>query len=274
MNGFLPSRRRAVTMIEVLVVSSVIALLASVLLPSLASARAGAKTLICATQLAQVVRANLYYADENDATYCAGAEAMRPTAARRTGINLRRWYGSRSSRHAPFDSSGGPLAPYLSEDGRIRECPSFDAADIAAGSNRFEQAAGGYGYNNAFIGRQLHRWAFGVYEVLSDAGGARTHAVKKPLQTIMFADVAFASDTLIEYSFAEPRYHPENPRFRADPSIHFRHRGRANVGWVDGHVDASRMTFTHSSGFYPVKPERYGIGWFGESDDNRLFDLD
>jgi len=268
------TRRRGVSMIEILIVSGMIAVLASVLLPSLASARVSAKAMVCKSNLAQVARANLYYADENDSTYCAGAEAMRPTRARRWGINLTRWYGTRPNRHAPFVPEGGPLTPYLGGDGRIRQCPAFPAEEIARESHGFETAAGGYGYNNAFIGRQVHREASGEYTVLSDAGGARTHSVKKPTSTVMFADTAFAGSALLEYSFVEPRYHPENPRFRADPSIHFRHGGQANIAWVDGHVDAHRMTFTESSGFYAVPAKHYAIGWFGESDDNRLFDLE
>ncbi len=267
-------RRRGVTMIEILVVAGVIAILASILLPSLASARASASAVMCKSNLAQVVRANLYYADENESTYCAGAEAMRPTPARRRGINLHRWYGTRARRNEPFQPSGGPLTPYLGKDGRIRQCPAFPAEEIARESGGFERGAGGYGYNNAFVGMQVHHEASGEYTVISDAGGARTHWVKKPSATVMFADAAFAGRTLIEYSFVEPRYQPQFPRFRADPSIHFRHRVRANVGWVDGHVDARNMTFTSSSGIYSIPAKRYDIGWFGERDDNSLFDLE
>ena len=84
---------------------------------------------------------------------------------------------------------------------------------------------------------------------------------------------AFAADGLIEYSFAESRFHPRYPGFRGVPSIHFRHNGRANVGWCDGHVDARPMTFTDWNHLYRTDPARYGIGWFGAADDNRLFDL-
>ena len=88
----------------------------------------------------------------------------------------------------------------------------------------------------------------------------------------MFTDAAFAAATLIEYSFAEPRYQPTTG-FRSDPSIHFRHRKRANVAWCDGHVDRRPLTFTWSSGFYPSEPNEYDIGWFGRCDDNHFFDL-
>ena len=88
----------------------------------------------------------------------------------------------------------------------------------------------------------------------------------------MFADSGFAQSNVIEYSFAEPRFHPEFGS-RADPSIHFRHLGRANVAWCDGHVSTDKRTFTWSSGFYEGDPDRLGIGWFGWTDDNSIFDL-
>lgn len=89
----------------------------------------------------------------------------------------------------------------------------------------------------------------------------------------MFTDSAFAEKRLIEYSFAEPRFHPSSLAARADPSIHFRHAQRANVAWCDGHVTSERRTYSWSSGIYPGDPDRWGIGWFGETDNNSLFDL-
>ncbi len=77
---------------------------------------------------------------------------------------------------------------------------------------------------------------------------------------------------LIEYSFAEPRFHPQFGS-RADPSIHFRHHKNANVAWCDGHVSPQTRTFTWSSGVYEGDPDRCDIGWFGQADDNSLFDL-
>ena len=77
---------------------------------------------------------------------------------------------------------------------------------------------------------------------------------------------------MIEYSFAEPRFHPQYGS-RADPSIHFRHHGTANIAWCDGHVSRKTRTFSWSSGFYAGDPERFNIGWFGETDDNSAFDL-
>jgi len=253
-------------MVELLVVMGVLALLASILLPSMAAARASCKRVVCGTHLAQIVRANLYYADENHSTFCPGAADMQH--------NLHRWHGSRSTVTEAFDPKDGPLTPYLGEDGLIRRCPEFPVDEIIHKSDAWERGNGGYGYNNAFLGVQLARHRSGEFTVVSDAGGAQVHLVKRPFETVMFADAAFAAKSLIDYSFVEPRYHPAYPIYRADPSTHFRHQGTANVGWVDGHVDSRTMTFTWKSGLYPADPKRFGIGWFGETDDNRYYDLD
>ena len=56
----------AFTLIELLVVVSIIALLVSILLPALGSAREAARMTICATNLRTVGMAIIYYADDND----------------------------------------------------------------------------------------------------------------------------------------------------------------------------------------------------------------
>src|SRR2546421_98201 len=49
-----------------------------------------------------------------------------------------------------------------------------------------------------------------------------------------------------------------------DPVIHFRHHGRANVVFVDGHVRALiRALSAESSAVYPgATPAAHGLGWF------------
>ncbi len=258
-------RRSALTLLEMLVVMGMIVLLASMLLPSLSAAREQAKSVVCRSNLNQLIVANGYYAEDNDGVYCPGAESMHK--------NLHRWHGQRDNPAEAFDSTRGPLVPYLGAEGRIRQCPTFPAEEIAAESGGFERGNGGYGYNNAFIGVQLKEYPSGEYEVINDRAGALVGWVVRPAETIMFAETAFAGTQLIEYSFVEPRYHPSYPDYRADPSIHFRHNGLAGVGWCDGHVDAQRRTLTFSSGIYMADPDRLNIGWFGQTDDNSLFDL-
>lgn len=57
-------QRGGFTLIELLVVVAIIALLISILLPSLSKARAQARTTLCGTRMAQIVKAMLIYAED------------------------------------------------------------------------------------------------------------------------------------------------------------------------------------------------------------------
>src|SRR5438046_1740734 len=53
------------TLIEILVVVAIIALLISILLPSLSKAREQARALVCKTRLTQLYRGHVFYAADN-----------------------------------------------------------------------------------------------------------------------------------------------------------------------------------------------------------------
>lgn len=252
-------RPLAFSLIELLAVLAILTFLLAILMPGLARARGQARSTLCRSNIRQIALANGLYAYDANGAYCPGAANFLE--------NLNRWHGERDSINEVFDPSRSPLVPYLGPERAIRECPSFEP-DLVG----FEAGNGGYGYNNAFIGVRIAERQQGVFEVADDRAGARADHVTSPIGTIMFTDAAFVSRGLIEYSFAEPRFHPQFGT-RADPSIHFRHDELANVAWCDGHVTSEWRTFTWSSGFYRGDPDRFDIGWFGTSDDNRLFDL-
>lgn len=266
--------RRAFTLVEALVVVAVIGLLAGVLLPALRSGMESARIAACASNLRQLQITNTLFAQNNDDRYAPGAP-------RHVAEDLVRWHGARQTPSAPFAPEGGPLTPYL-ESGPVsdalRECPSFVRTreeTLTSSGGNFENGAGGYAYNNAFVGTERILSASGVWNVLSDEHGSRSGAFRFPARTVAFADGAFAGDRgVIEYSFLEPRFWPHWPSARPDPSTHFRHRGLANAAWLDGHVTTEPRTFTWSSGLYLTDPARAGIGWFGDADDNSLFDYE
>jgi prepilin-type N-terminal cleavage/methylation domain-containing protein/prepilin-type processing-associated H-X9-DG protein len=265
---------RAFTLIELLVVIAIVALLMGVLVPALASARSGAKALVCRSNVRQLVLANIGYADESDGRYVPAASDMWDNAG------LHRWHGVRTSLDEPFDPNRGPLAGYLA-DGQINECT--EKVGFAKGEDwntNFEQGCGGYGYNMTYLGSRLWQGGINGPRAFREAYAKTTSVteVGTPSATLMFADTAMSNDqgVCIEYSFAEPPFMVYGGKvmdgFYMSASVHFRHRSQANVGWADGHVGTARMASVDGENVYGVDSSEVNLGWF-EPVDNSLFDL-
>lgn len=260
---------RGFTLVEMLVVIGIVVLLAALTIPSIFLGLEKARNTQCLNNLRQLYVANTMYAHEKGHYVAAASDICYPP-----GTNTRRWHGVREGASEPFDAAGGPLAPYLGEMKEIRMCPNFlryvERTDWGV---TFEASCGGYGYNMAGVGSQAYLYGFNTQGV---ARGMKPGAIRDPERTVMFCDAAFPQPygnptCLIEYSFAEPYYHlgeSEPPAIsgRAVPSIHFRHRGRANVVWCDGHFSGRKMETEYNEAY-----TRMGVGWFGPAD-NSLFD--
>ncbi|MEN8127783.1 MAG: type II secretion system protein [Planctomycetota bacterium] len=262
------------TIIELLVVVSIIALLTAILIPALALSKNLAKMILCKSNLRQLALANQSYANDYHGYSVPGAYNIDKT-------NLHRWYGARTSTNEPFDTTQGPLASYL-EDCKL-ECPQkIRYTELAPSDEKYEYGNGGYGYNFIYVGSKV--WSSGL-ETPDSSKSAKLTEIKQPQATLLFSDTAFArridsSPTLIRYAFIEPRWFvvdkEPSPVWDPAPSIHFRHRERACTAWADGHAD-DRKTARYdgiSIDEYgkEVKPLEFNLGWF-EPMDNSLFDL-
>lgn len=248
---------RAFSLIELLVVISIIALLIGILLPVLGSARASARASVCQSNIRQLVIANTAYSVDHADRYVPGAANFL--------ANLDRWHGARDNMSDAFDPARGPMWEYLRPQ-EIKACPEFvEDDDYTPG---FEAGNGGYGYNNEYVGRDERG-------SLSTRLGALAHWFSRPSATVVFTDAAFVlfGPRVIEYSFSEPPFQPGGSPY--DPSIHFRHGGATNIAWLDGHVDADRLAFSRPNIYGISEAENLAedIGWFGPAD-NTLFDRD
>ena len=264
--------KRAFTLVELLVVVAIIALLVSVLLPSLGRAKDAARRAICGSNIRQLHMANTGYASENDGKYALAAEDI-------FGANLERWHGRRDDVESSFDPLRSPLRNYLG-DGKVKSCPSYrnffpEPGQAGAG---FEAGCGGYGYNDTYVGGRYDKYGFDGY-----SHSARDSDAACAGETVMFTDTAFmqSAGLMIEYSFCKTPYWqfeaggPPSTS-RPNPTIHFRHLDTTSVAWVDGHVSWEKMSFTdryQTHSMISVKEaEKAGLGWFGP-DSNELFDL-
>ena len=160
----------------------------------------------------------------------------------------------------------------------MKECPIFFEFQRGEGTNAFESGSGGYGYNMAYIGSQL---SFVEDPIQAVRKGALDSRLGNPARTIMFADSAIPQrNGIVEYSFIEPpravsKAFPQGRQgddaISSTPTIHFRHYGRANVLWADGHVTSERFAWAPEVNVYFAINARWMVGWFGP-DTNILFD--
>ena len=263
------SNPRGFTLVELLVVISIIAMLMTLLVPILVGARDSGRQVVCASNLRQIAISALMYSGDND-SYFPPAHTDFYT------VNNHRWHGTRPASDKPFDFESSSLNRIL-KTVRIKECPSF-VFDESAG---FERSCGGYGYNSTFVGSSLGDPALIAaslpYEQFEKRAGnvpARQAQIARPAEKIFFSDSAMAFPSLIEYSFVEP------PRDswgnETSPSMHFRHKsgrqaGSANVAWVDGHVTGEQFEWTYRVNIYGADNAANRLGFFGPRD-NRFFE--
>lgn len=264
------------TLIELLVVITIIGLLMSVLLPSLSAAKSQARSVMCKTNLHQLALANIGYATENDDHFVAAASDLWDTDG-----GLHRWHGVRETSNYAFDPTNGPLASYIG-DGKVKECPENVKFHKGATLNEsFEKGCGGYGYNLTYIGST--QWRSGITTIAEwkecYAKTTKSTQVTRSSATLMFADTAFLQDgKLIEYSFTTERYWLFDgvPDLASAPlpTIHFRHRLKANIAWADGHVGSLDMPDQYdSANAYLEAYRELSLGMI-EPLDNSLFDLE
>lgn len=271
------------TLVELLVVIGIIALLVAILLPSLNSARAAAERIQCQSNLRQILTACIMYQNDYKGFFPPGADDINYP-----DNNFHRWHGSRTSAVAgaagyafKFEGYAGnpaappsPLRPYL-QTGKVKACPVFTDM-VLEGS---ESGSGGYGYNNEYIGSST--------AVSTDLQAYKTPAkaaqIRNSSQKIVLADVASLTfwdgstvhEGIFEESFVYPplsyyAYGTSLYAWNPSPSMHFRHRGKASVGWADGHVTSERMDWTLAAddpaNWAGLNYAAFQIGWCGPKD--------
>lgn len=230
-------RRQGFTLIELLVVIAIIALLLAILLPSLNMVKEKARELVCKTHLKGVGTALLVYFHENDnRSYDYNGEA-----------NEFRWHlpGSPDQYISPTHHEaywGVAYKDYI-EDPDVFGCPSYRRVDALIYTDNpailIRQAA--FGLNNYFIDRK-------VSEIRSHAFFIVTHDHVEPKFEQGYRDM-FHNDgpgTMNLTHYRQGGHREEHYRgiFRHSikSSKPFETRGRANILWLDGHVEHLQET--------------------------------
>ena len=258
----LQKRNCRFTLIELLVVTGIIAILAGLLMPALGKSREQARQTNCISNLKQITMADLLYAEDN-------GEYLVPYAYGMLTTNRHRWCGSSAissnSGEASYDPTDAPLTPYLGASGKINQCNSLQKPPKS-----FEMNCGGYGYN-VLVGTKYP----GEYSVEAFSSGFSVKKLVYPAEKIMFGDSALMVGDDGNWS-ATPTRHGYYSGLEApggmwpmNPSMHFRHNGRATVSFCDGHVETKTLVDS------AYGDEQYQLGFpcrNNDEDRNRYFE--
>ncbi len=241
-----PARPRAFTLqgftlIEMLVVVAIVATLAAILFPVFSRVRQNARRAVCASNLRQLGLAWLMYASDYDERACPSYNASQADDA---------W----DFHHLPSGAWTTGFLGVYTRDGEIHGCP-----DNPFRPSPTKRPYNGYGYNATYIGGDFYGQPNGA----GDDPATMLSQIVFPADTAVFADSGISPQLANNFLRA-----PGDTVFRGSYSaglVHFRHGGRANVCYADGHVksaaDLFPFTLTHPEfGGLSADDSAYGPG--------------
>ncbi len=229
-----PRSAGAFTLVELMIVVAIVAVLLAVMVPSLRSARAQARAVVCASNLRQLGIGLCGYANEYRG-YAMPA-AYTDAGTTRSGPPVY-WWGTNDEMHV--DHRRGFLWPYLHAELRsdgVFECPSQPW-----GSYQPQGSASGvtstYGYNGYYLcPPYTPGWSFQI----GHRPWQRLEFIRDPTRVFALADamIALAGELRNSALLDPPWLYQRRGRWRRNPSptTAFRHSGRANALCADGHV--------------------------------------
>ena len=268
--------RRAFTLVELLVVIAIIATLVGLLIPAVMAARDAAQTTQCQSNLRQLGMAAMQYRDQTGSYPQYRAEY--PPIVNAYGVNRPRWQwvlaaymGGWAQNPDAILAAGTFDNTYTNVplDNKILLCPAMDASS----SDTYSIRNGSYGYNFGYLGN--NRTLLDGDNTTPTLRYPVTD-VKEPSRTIIFGDsrggsiphgghsmtldpphmvvrndnltvnspywlqAPFNGTTLAGVNPYGPDEGTPDIRCRSRPR-QARHNGRANVVFLDGHVESQTL---------------------------------
>ncbi|MBS1708241.1 MAG: prepilin-type N-terminal cleavage/methylation domain-containing protein [Armatimonadetes bacterium] len=236
-------RKRGFTLIELLVVIAIIAILAAILFPVFAQAKAAAKKTSCLSNVKQMATATQLYLGDFDDSYPINSYSY-PSGF--TYSNTAYWYFGlvlQSNSAAILDPTAGILYPYQ-KSGPIVNCPDGSNLKPSSGGAPFSidttKAALGYDKNVLLVFSQSVLGG-GTYGPFPSAT-----AWDEVANSVLLADSGFASSTSAYSSSFNGLVLPKNlsngnAQRCSTANMQARHEGIANVAMQDTHAKGFKI---------------------------------
>jgi len=257
----------AFTLIEIMVVIAVIALLLAILLPAVSRARQAGQGAVCLSNLRQFASAAHVYTYEQSGRYPI-AQYMA------TEGHLMIWYKwdfttIKDKQQRRFITQPGLLWAGKAPE-RIQQCPSFNGGANAPGSDTNAQGRPterytGYNYNTSYVGH-------GEGENPRQEP-ASVQEIHRPAACVLFGDGEYSAgaNKFMRAPWDDVHHGGDDFDGRSAGTQGYRHLGRTNVAWCDGHAVSWADLYTETE---QAEQELIAPGTGFLSPDNRLYDLD
>jgi prepilin-type N-terminal cleavage/methylation domain-containing protein len=235
------SRRSAFTLIETIVAVAITAILVTMIAGAAGKALASSSLAVSANNIRQLAAgASAYLGDNNYTFWRYRQNANTPATVHELGVperGVRWWYGfeTLASLSAPegrrqFDPALGPLAGYV--PAAFRPDPSLSLAGKAL-KPKYQIGYVGIGYNVHLGGGWM------------GSAPLRYFDLENPGKTVVFATSAqvntFQAPASTKNPMVEDFYGFDDGATGNQPSVHFRHNGRAMVVFASGNAGFLEM---------------------------------